>query len=137
MLAAAYDLLVPLRRPLSEREREVLDHLLSTDFPGVEALRMQADHVLVEIESDVDPTVNLVVTGADVPFAEVVDRTPVEAWSTRDWNSDDFVQVILFVDDGRLSSLELNWYENIPEEFPAPSELRAPRPYSGDYVGET
>jgi hypothetical protein len=112
----------------------VLNHLLSVDFPGVEALREQAECVMVKRESGVGPTVDLVVPGADVPRAEVVDRTPVEAWSTHKVDSGDFVQVVLFVDHGRLSALELNWYGNLPAEFPAPSELRPPRPYTGPYV---
>jgi len=112
----------------------VLNHLLSVDFPGVEALREQAEWVLVKRESGVGPTIDLVVPGADVHRAEVVDRTPVEAWSTHEVGSDDFVQVVLFVDHGRLSALELNWYGNLPAEFPAPSELRTPRPYTGPYV---
>jgi hypothetical protein len=78
--------------------------------------------------------VDLIVPNADVPLADVVERTPVEAWSIHDGDSDDFVQVVLFVDHGHLSSLELDWYENIPAEFPAPSELRPPRPYTGPYV---
>jgi hypothetical protein len=112
----------------------VLNHLLSVDFPGVEALREQAECVMVKRESGVGPTVDLVVPGADVPRAEVVDRTPVEAWSTHKADSGDFVQVVLFVDDGRLSALELDWYGNLPAEFPAPAELRPPRPYTGPYV---
>jgi hypothetical protein len=119
-------------RPLSPRERLVLDHLLSGEFPGVEALRTQALGVLVEGRG-VGPTVFLVVPESDAPLAEVVNEVPVEAWSVHQVDSDDFVQILLFVHEGRLSALELNWYENLPVEFPPPSELRPPRPYSGDY----
>jgi hypothetical protein len=36
-----------MRRPLTERERAVLDHLLSVEFPGVEDLRAQAVNAMV------------------------------------------------------------------------------------------
>jgi len=123
-------------RPLSNRERQVLDHLLSAEFPGVEALRLQAQHVLVKRESGIGPTVDLVVADPNAPLADVVDEMPVEAWSAHEVGSDDFVQILLFVRAGRLSALELTWYENLPAEFPLPSELRQPRPYSGPYVEE-
>lgn len=34
-------------RPLTPRERDVLDALLSVDFEGVEVFRLEAEHVLV------------------------------------------------------------------------------------------
>jgi hypothetical protein len=125
-----------LPRPLTELERAVLDHLLSAEFAGVEALREQVEHVQVERDAEGSPTIDLVVRNEVAPRANVVDRVPVEAWSKLPYDSDDFIQVLLFVDGGLLTSLELVWYKHLPEEFPPPSELRPLRPFSGDYQGE-
>ncbi len=114
-------------RPLTERERSVLDFLLSVDFPGVEELREQAKHVLAEAKLSYDPTIHLVVDHEKAKPAKVVTTVPVEANSKV--SGPDLVSILLFVHDGWLSSLELVWYEeNIPDEFPAPEELEPPLP---------
>jgi hypothetical protein len=110
--------------------------LLSAEFPGVKALRVQAQHTFVKSDSGIGPTVDLIVAHAEAPLADVVADVPVEAWSVHDPGHNDFVQILLFVRAGRLRAIELNWYGNLPDEFPAASELRPPRPYSGDYVEE-
>lgn len=123
-----------MRRPLTPREREVLDHLLTADFPGVPELREQSNHVEVEREWDDCPSIDLVVDKTKASAASLSNRMPVEAWSRRSTDDSQFIQVMLFADKGWLSALELVHFEYIPDEFPPVDELRAPRPFSGDYV---
>jgi hypothetical protein len=109
-------------RPLSVRERDVLDLLLSVDFPGAEELREQA--VSVKAEGGGGLVVQLL-ANEPAPFARVVSRTPVEATVEGQGYSGG---VLLFVDEGRLSALEHRWVtEDPPDSFPPGSAVQAPR----------
>lgn len=99
-------------RPLTDREREILDLLLSVDFPGVVELRDQAKSVSAEREGMI---IDLLVR-AESPRATVVNRTPVQAVVDGDGNDGG---LLLFVDDGRLSALEYWWVtEERPDVMP-------------------
>jgi hypothetical protein len=108
-----------LDRALSDREREVLNAMLSVDFPGAEQLRLQADRVRVSGRCDCPcPTVYLSVDEA-VASAVTHDRVPARAEvATGSGDS-----VLLFADSGRLSSLEYAWIDEAPMEFPPPGDL--------------
>lgn len=95
-------------RPLSDRERDILDSLLSGDFPGAVELRQQAASVTAEREGMI---IDLVVA-AGTPRATVVSRTPVQAVVEGDGYDGG---LLLFVDDGQLSALEYWW---VTEERP-------------------
>lgn len=106
------------RRPLTPRERAVLDLLLGTDFPGAAALRAQARTAEVTGRCPCGcPTIDLAVD-ATVTVADVGSRVAVDV---------DVVDggLILFVDEGRLSGLEY-WSvaDETPVEFPPPEEIR-------------
>jgi hypothetical protein len=109
----------PLDRALSDREHEVLDALLSADFPGSEQLRVQADSVRVTGRCDCPcPTIYVSVDEA-VASAVTQDLVPVRAEvATSDGDS-----VLLFAEGGRLSSLEYAWIDEPPVSFPAPEDL--------------
>jgi hypothetical protein len=127
-------------RPLSADERAVLDHLLSAEFPGVDALRVQAEHARVCDRCTCGcPTVGLVVDRSAVsarlarpaPHAQtersgqllMVEATRRGAWPPE--------EVLLFVsEDGWLSCLELVPYAEPPRgRFPSAGALEAPVVY--------
>ena len=110
----------PVPRPLTARERDILDLLLSVEFPGAGELREQARSVTAEREGMV---FDLVVQES-VPRATVVGRTPVQAVVDGDGYDGG---VLLFVEDGRLSALEYWWVtEEKPELFPPLSAVGQP-----------
>lgn len=107
-------------RSLTDRERAVLDLLLSVDFPGVLALRAQARGVRAEREGVV---IDLVVDAA-LPRATVASRTPVQAAVDGAGHRGGLV---LFVDDGRLSALEHWWVtDEKPDAFPPLTAIGRP-----------
>jgi hypothetical protein len=107
-------------RPLSDRERDILDLLLSVDFSGAEELRQQAASVSAEREGMV---IDLIASPDD-PRATVVKRTPVEA--VVDGHGYDG-GLLLFVDDGQLSALEYWWVtEDRPDVMPPLTAIGAP-----------
>lgn len=110
-------------RLLSDRERDVLDLLLSVDFPGAVELRQQATSVSAEREGMI---IDLIVSDGS-PRAAVVNRTPVQAVVDGDGYDGG---LILFVDDGRLSALEYWWVtEERPDVMPPLTAIGAPIPY--------
>jgi hypothetical protein len=109
-------------RPLSDAEQRILGALLSPEFPGVTELRAQVPHTQVIGKCDCGcPTVDLFVS-PEVPRSDVVTRsrlTPVEG-RVRPVGDEPPGDIILFVDDGRLSCLEYVSYNNPPpSEWPA------------------
>lgn len=111
-------------RPLSASERQVLDVMLTLDFPGVVELRAQVDAARVTRQCDCGcPSIDLVVEG-DVPLAKVVSRTPANAEVDGVLGGG----LVVFVDDGRLSGLEYYWAEDaVPGTWP---NLDRIRPYT-------
>jgi hypothetical protein len=109
-------------RPLSARERHILDLLLSVDFPGANALREQASTVTSEGEGMI---VQLIV-GEGLPLASVASRTPVQAVVDGEGYDGG---LLLFVDEGQLSALEYWWVtEEKPDEWPPLSVIGQPIP---------
>ena len=107
-------------RPLSAREREILDLLLSVEFPGVTELREQARSVTADREGMI---IDLIV-GDELPRAEVLSRTPVQAVVDGDGYDGG---LLLFVDDGQLSALEYWWVtEEKPSMLPPLSAVGRP-----------
>ena len=112
--------IAPVPRLLSDRERDILDLLLSVDFPGAVELRQQAVSVSAEREGMI---IDLVVS-AESPRATVVNRTPVQAVVDGDGYDGG---VLLFVDDGRLSALEYGWVtQERPDVMPPLTAIGAP-----------
>jgi hypothetical protein len=100
-------------RPLTDREREVLDVLLAVDFSGVEVLREQAGTVVVVGRCDCGcPTVY---------FAEHSGRHRLIV----DGESSEGQDVLLFAGPSGLDSMESSWTtDSPPADFPPASSLR-------------
>lgn len=113
VLASSRGTIAPVARLLSDRERDILDLLLSVDFPGALELRKQAASVSAEREGMI---IDLIVS-AESPRATVVNRTPVEAMVDGDGYNGG---LLLFVDDGRLSALEYWWVTEEPPDVMPP-----------------
>ena len=106
--------MVTVVRELSPNERAALDGLLACDFPGVYELRRQARTARVEGRGLI---VSLVVDRS-LPRAEVASRVPVGAPVTDGEGNEN--GLLLFVEDGRLSTLEYWWTsDEKPKGFPA------------------
>ena len=91
-------------RPMTPAERAALEKVLSIDFVGVEQLRAQVESALVVSRCDCGcPTFDLAVA-ASAPKAQV-ERSPVPS-ELRDNSLEQPGEVILFVEDGYLRSLE-------------------------------
>jgi hypothetical protein len=123
-------------RPLSPRESEILDFLLGADFPGVETLRTQARTARVVGQCECGcATVYLAVDPALPVASEVAQFDAVDAQSRSVCDWDPPRELILFVKEGRLSSIEIVWYGDAPipdfppvDTFEAPTALWRPRP---------
>jgi len=109
-------------RPLAADERAILDHLLSLDFEGVEQLRRQAGDSRVVGRCDCGcPTIEIETRADCLDIAFTSRLAPVEG-RVRPLADEPVGDVILFVDDGRLSSLELVWYTDAPPKAWPPVE---------------
>jgi hypothetical protein len=112
-------------RSLSSREQALLDPLLAQEFSGVEELRVQARSLRVKgIHNDLSTIVLLKVVDSEAPRAAVAHPVPVE---TKVRGSDPPQEVLLFVKDGVLDSIELIDYgsEERPE-LPSVDAVEAP-----------
>lgn len=106
-------------RPLTEREAEVLGGLLAVDFEGAQELRRQA-----EVATAIGrcrcgcATIDLAV-GKERAKPARVNQSPVPAEGR--WAEGG---IILFVEDGWLSGLEIyTWSDDPPRVFPPPNEI--------------
>jgi hypothetical protein len=107
-------------RPLTEREQATLDFMLSPDDSRLEPLREQAKTARVTgmctcgcatIDLAVDRQTSTRAPGLRSPAVDSYSRNRVDSVEARD--------LILFVDDGWLSSLEVVFYDGPPPaEFP-------------------
>jgi hypothetical protein len=116
-------------RQLTEREREILTFLLGADFPGVEKLRAQANTARVIGACDCGCATVYLEVDPSLPTADEVTQTnAVDATGLPRAGSAPLPDLILFVKDGRLSSVEIIWYGEAPvRDFPPPSEFGAPQ----------
>ena len=113
-------------RRLTADEAAALDFLVGADFPGAEELRQQAAVAQVVGDwGDCCPSIFLAVDQRRAPRANVREPIPVEAESKRGYPAR---ELLLFVEDGWLKSLELVHYEEQPgpRTFPDPSDFSPP-----------
>jgi hypothetical protein len=101
-------------RELKPPERALLDLMLSRDFPGSAELREQATTALVNWECDCGcGTVNFAIAESS-RAAAAQEPIPIEARSGD-------VEVLLFVSNGLLSSVEIvDYYNKRPLPYPTP-----------------
>jgi hypothetical protein len=109
-------------RPLTSGERAVLGFLLDEDFEGVDQLRVQAASAVVVGRCDCGcPTIDLGLD-ADAPASNLSGRlAPTEAIVQIDGRAPG--EVILFLDDWKLDSMEYVWYDLRPENWPDVAHL--------------
>lgn len=123
-------------RPLTERENDILEFLLSADFPGVEKLRKQAETVRVTGRCDCGcATVYLSVDESLPTAGEVEQYAAVNAAGRSGPDDAPPAELILFVRDGQLSSVEIVWYDNPIPKFPPPEDFETPVAASSDRDG--
>jgi hypothetical protein len=113
-------------RELTEPERRLLEFLLTEPFEGREALGEQAKSVVTEGLSCGCgcPSISLSPDRQLHP-ATVLDRVPVEAHGFDPERN--LVGVLLFVDDGYMSELEVYSYEGDFGGVPDPADLQISR----------
>jgi hypothetical protein len=116
------------RRPLTERENEILVFLLSAEFPGVEKLRQQAQTAQVIGRCECGcATINLGVDESLPVADEIAQSNAVDAAGRPRSDDRPSPELILFVTGGRLSSIEIVWYGDAPiGEFPSPDQFERP-----------
>jgi hypothetical protein len=118
-------------RPLTEREREILDFLLTVDLPGIEELREQAKTALAVRWGARDPSFALYVDQESTRPSRLRTRPLIQAFTKRQ-DFEHFYDLLLWVDEeGWLSSVEFSpysdrWLEELlpPGEFDPPELFR-------------
>jgi hypothetical protein len=105
-------------RPLNPKERELLEFILTADFPGRDELKIQTNCAEVCWECDCGcGTVNFELTE---PCTRAAAREPIPVEAYRE-----SLEVLLFVREGFLSSLEIVDYLDVrPVTYPSPKELK-------------
>jgi hypothetical protein len=105
-------------RALNSDEHALLDLLLSVDFDGATDLRAQARVATVIGRCDCGcPTVDLAVPET-APAADLLGRvSPVEGRVTTH-GDEASGEILLFLKDGRLDSLEYVYYDLVPTSWP-------------------
>ena len=98
-------------RPLTDHERQVLQHLLSVPFEGVEELRRQA--WLAEVSGESGASLELTVPSSEPVSQRRDGPVPVSA-HVYDETGRYLGELILWVAWGRLTSLEYAWVTDAP-----------------------
>jgi hypothetical protein len=119
-------------RPLTARERDVLDFLLSVKGPGVAELRGQATHATARPWTCGCASVDLMVDRTTSSPTTLRARPAVEAETLDRESLDGVFDLLLWVsDDGWLDAIEivdyLERHEDSPDELPDPSLFGPPR----------
>jgi hypothetical protein len=117
-------------RPLTDRERATLEFVLSVDDPRAEPLRAQAHTALVESVCACGcATITLRVdrsTGMPSTFRSPAINAFKQGMLDGPLDAEPY-ELLLFLDDGWLGSLELVWYGDKPiPDFPELSTFEAP-----------
>jgi hypothetical protein len=118
-------------RPLDRREREILDFLLTVDTPGISELRQQTDHVLAVPWKCGCASIDLIVDRGAAPASAVTVRPTVETTTNERNDPDRIFDLLLWVDDGYLSGVEIVDYTETHGEasgvFPPVSDFATPQ----------
>lgn len=102
----------PARRPLTDNERTVLAKILSATFPGVDELRAQLASAQTDAPADA-PGFDIQVPATMARSSVSSNPIPVEA-QVLDENKEYLGELLVWVTDGRLSSLEYAWITDEP-----------------------
>jgi hypothetical protein len=119
-------------RPLTKREREILELLLTVDVEGIEQLREQVPHVLGARWNCGCASFNLIVDKSKASPSTIT-KSPLSEASSREHDDPDrYDELLLWVTEGWLSGVEIVDYveqhgEQSPQEIPPPDYWDAPR----------
>jgi hypothetical protein len=117
-------------RPLTQREREILDYLVSAERPGVAELRQQSKAVLARPWACGCASIDLVVDQRLARPSPIRARPAIGAQSKERENQTTFFELLLWVDDGWLSGIELVDYgagrHDEANVFPPPRDFHPP-----------
>ena len=109
--------ILPTPRVLRPDERALLDFMLSREFPGRDELRAQSKDVVVVGECECGcGTIDLRVPETSQP-AKVLKRVPIQA-------ANDECIVLVFVDNGMLSCLEIAYVDEPSKSIPPLTTLK-------------
>ncbi len=114
-------------RELTQREAQTLALMLSARFPGDEVLREQAAYAVVTGHCACGCATIELGLGDGAPVAPQIQGAPLVQTRARDID-EHMVGLMLFVIDGRLSSLEIVWYDEgqMTGDFPEPGFWEPP-----------
>jgi len=120
-------------RPLTGREREILEFLLSVEIPGIEELREQVPYARAARWGCGCASFNVVID-RDAPRSTITRSPAVEAYSKERTDADKAYDLLLWVDEGWLAGVELVDFverhgEQSPEVIPPLDYWDEPRPY--------
>ena len=119
-------------RKLTRREAQVLDFILAVEDPRAEPLRRQRmSAVVTGICGCGCASINLAVDRVRPDAADLCSQ-PLAAGLTKDAiaklpDPNEYFGLLLFLDEGWLSFLEIWWIQKPPAEFPPPSSFERPR----------
>lgn len=109
--------------PLTADERALLDALLAHSFPGVDALRLQSQGIEAKKGCECGcGTIELVVADDQAPRSTASSPVPAEA-QVLGTDGTEVGGLLLFLVDGRLSSLEVYSYDQ-PLPLPTMDRVR-------------
>lgn len=119
-------------RPLTEREREILDFLLTANLPGIEKMRDQAETARAVRYSSRDPSFGLWLDSEGPLPSSGRARPVIQTYTKWQGNKDGLYSLILWADShGGPGSVELTPFHDSgwPAVLPPPSEFEPPEPY--------
>lgn len=111
------------RGPLPDVARALLEAMLAHDAPSAPALRVQAGSVLARSGCTCGcGTLDLEVADPAAPVAELHGSFPLEG-EVRDDDGTPVAGLLLFAEEGRLSSLEIFSYADDGLPLPSPDRV--------------
>lgn len=118
-------------RPLTRREREILEMLLSVDATGINELRAQVPHVQAARWRCGCASFNLRVDRSCAPRSSITARPAVEVATRERGDVTRTFDLLLLVDDGWLDGVEIVDFvdrhgDESPDEIPPPDAWDAP-----------
>jgi hypothetical protein len=119
-------------RPLTRRERETLEMLLSVEAPGIEELRAQVPYAKAARWECGCASFNLAVDRERAPRSSVTARRAVEATTKERDDVNSTFDLLLWVDEGWLAGVEIVDYvdqhgDESPDEIPPPEAWNGPQ----------
>ena len=108
-------------RPLDAAEKALLNHLLTPEFRGVEALRAQAAQAEAVIQDEFPWFIELYIPPHAPPASDVY-RNPVTGTAMADptrYGAD----ITLWLDGDYIDRIEVMWMDEPWADLPSPSQL--------------